>query len=72
MHRFDSPYMADWFAISMRWIVLVGLVVSLELPGSSNEIVWPLIILIGWNLGDAAARMNTRLKFTAQSVWLSI
>jgi hypothetical protein len=31
MRRFDTPYMADWFAISLRWIMLVGLVVSLGL-----------------------------------------
>jgi hypothetical protein len=31
MRRFDTPYMADWFAISLRWVVLVGLIVSLGL-----------------------------------------
>jgi signal transduction histidine kinase len=57
--------MADWFAISMRWIALVGLVVSLGLAGQLKwETVWPLIILIGWNLGMTAfAGMNSRLKF---------
>ena len=26
MRRFDTPYIADWFAISLRWMVLIGLV----------------------------------------------
>jgi len=65
MNRFDSPYMTDWFAISMRWIVLVALVVSLGLSGQLKfEFAWPLILLIGWNLGMTAfAGMNSRLKF---------
>ena len=31
MRKFETPYMADWFAISLRWMMLVGLVVSLGL-----------------------------------------
>ena len=33
MRTYDSPYVADWFAISLRWIALVGLLVSLALGG---------------------------------------
>jgi hypothetical protein len=24
MQRFDAPYMADWFAITLRWVMLIG------------------------------------------------
>ena len=25
LRKYETPYMADWFAISLRWIMLVGL-----------------------------------------------
>lgn len=65
MKRFDTPYMADWFAISLRWIMLVGLVVSLGL-GQRLEIgsTWPLGLLIVWNLGmTALAGLNIRMRY---------
>jgi signal transduction histidine kinase len=65
MRKFDSPYMADWFAISLRWIMLVGLIVSLSL-GSSLEIssAWPLGVMILWNLAmTALAGLNMRVAF---------
>jgi len=63
MRKYDSPYMADWFAISLRWIMLVGLVVSLGL-GSKLEIStgWPLGLMIIWNLSmTALASLNIRI-----------
>ncbi|HMV96753.1 MAG TPA: GAF domain-containing sensor histidine kinase [Anaerolineales bacterium] len=65
LRRFDSPYMADWFAISLRWIILVGFVVSLGL-GDKLEIAvsWPLGLLILWNLFmTALASMNIRVAY---------
>jgi signal transduction histidine kinase len=65
MKRFDTPYMADWFAISLRWIMLVGLVVSLGI-GQRLELgsAWPLGLLILWNLAmTALAGLNTRARF---------
>jgi signal transduction histidine kinase len=65
MRKFDTPYMADWFAISLRWIMLVGLIVSLSLGGRldfSNS--WPLGLLIAWNLlMTALAGLNVRMTF---------
>jgi signal transduction histidine kinase len=57
--------MADWFAISLRWIVLVGLVISL---GLGNKLVWsvswPLGLLIAWNLTmSALAGLNVRIPY---------
>ena len=63
--RFDTPYMADWFAISLRWIMLVGLIVSLSL-GQNLELssTWPLGLMILWNLSmTALAGLNIRIPF---------
>lgn len=65
MKRFDTPYMADWFAISLRWVMLVGLVVSLGLGQKLDlETAWGLGPLIIWNLIMAAlAGMNIRTSY---------
>jgi len=57
--------MADWFAISLRWIMLVGLIVSLGLGGKLElSISWPLGILIAWNLTmTALAGLNVRMPY---------
>ncbi len=65
LRRFDTPYMADWFAISLRWIVFVGLIASLGL-GQRLELTatWPLGLMIIWNLGmTALAGLNARTNF---------
>ncbi len=65
MRKFETPYMADWFAISLRWITLVGLVVSLGL-GQKLEIIlsWPLGLLIVWNLVmTMLASSNVRMTY---------
>ncbi|MEW6401814.1 MAG: GAF domain-containing sensor histidine kinase [Chloroflexota bacterium] len=65
MRKFDSPYMADWFVISLRWIMLVGLVVSLGLGGRLDlTIAWPLGLLIAINLVmTALASLNIRVRY---------
>lgn len=65
LRRFDAPYMADWFAISLRWIVMVGLIASLGL-GQKLELssAWPLALMIFWNLGmTALAGLNIRTNY---------
>jgi len=65
LRKYDTPYMADWFAISLRWIMLVGLTVSLGL-GTKLElsISWPLGLLVAWNLAmTALAGMNVRMPY---------
>jgi signal transduction histidine kinase len=51
MRSSDSPYIADWFVISLRWLILLGAILSLALMGRilalSNVI---LIALVGWNM----------------------
>jgi len=49
MRKFDSPYIADWFAISLRWLTLFALTVTVS-KGSELISLLPLIILALWNL----------------------
>src|SRR5512134_3556842 len=50
MRRFETPYVADWFAASLRWIVLVGLVIALSLRRQLGEMpVLPLTFIFIWN-----------------------
>jgi signal transduction histidine kinase len=65
LRKYDTPYMADWFAISLRWVVLVGLVVSLGIGDKLElSISWPLGFLILWNLVMTSfAGMNVRMPY---------
>lgn len=65
LRRFDTPYIADWFAISLRWVVLLGLIVSLGL-GQQLEPLYAstLALLILWNLAMTTfAGLNIRIKY---------
>jgi signal transduction histidine kinase len=68
MRTYDSPYVADWFVISLRWITLVGLLVSLALGGGlSLAVAWPVIVLVFWNVAMTFfAATNARLMFHRQ------
>jgi signal transduction histidine kinase len=51
MRTSDSPYLTDWFTVSLRWLVLLGLIVSLSM--ADLLIAWPsliLFLLAGWNI----------------------
>lgn len=63
IRRFDMPYMADWFAISLRWVTLVGLIISLSLGGRLDVYTsWPLALMIVWNLAmTTLASLNARM-----------
>lgn len=65
MQKAEYPFLADWFSISLRWLILLGITVSLVVAGSMN---WPvtIIILIGtiWNIIlSTLAIFNIRLGF---------
>lgn len=68
MRTFDSPYTADWFVISLRWIALVGLLVSLSLGGDlTPAAAWPVIVLALWNVAMTfLAATNARLALHRQ------
>jgi signal transduction histidine kinase len=63
MRTFETPYAADWFAISLRWAVMLGLIVSLSLGGAMlAERAWPLGLIVVWNLAmTILASLNKRL-----------
>jgi signal transduction histidine kinase len=68
MRKFESPYIADWFAISLRWLALLGLTIAL---GQANQIQSPhnllLVILGAWNLVlTFFAGTNRRLNYHRQ------
>ncbi len=65
MRTFETPYVADWFAISLRWATVLGFVVSLALGGGlTTARAWPLALMILWNLAmTILASLNTRISY---------
>ncbi len=65
MRTFDAPYIADWYAISLRWLTLLGMVVSLALGRILFSIaVWPLGGLVLWNMTmTVLAGLNARMSY---------
>lgn len=74
MRRFDTPYLADWFAASLRWMVLVGLIVSLSLQGQLATLPFvPLMLMLVWNVVmSILAGMCIRLKVYHRQAVLAI
>ena len=65
MRTFDTPYIADWYAVSLRWLTLLGMIVSLAVGGTLTETPsWPLATLIVWNLAMTVfAGLNVRMTY---------
>ncbi len=63
MQSSDFPFLADWFAISLRWACLLGFAVALSLVGAVNTPVGVLLLLFAvWNLVmSMLAVINKRL-----------
>jgi signal transduction histidine kinase len=70
MLKFETPYVADWFAASLRWFVLVGLTLSLELSGQVENLPFlTLILMLVWNVVMSVfAGVNVRIPFHRQVV----
>lgn len=68
MRTFDTPYVADWYAVSLRWLTLLGMIVSLSLGGQLLNIpVWPLGGLVLWNMiMTMFAGLNRRMTYHRQ------
>lgn len=68
MRSFNTPYVADWYAISLRWLTLFGMVVSLARGNALfDAALWPLAGLLLWNLTmTMLAGLNFRLKYHRQ------
>ena len=64
----DSPYITDWFAVSIRWLFLLGASISLSLGGKLLDL--PNILLVGlvfWNIGlTLLTGLNRRLVYHRQ------
>ncbi len=63
MRASDSPFVADWFIVSLRWLVLLGLTISLSLGGQLLVLPNALLIgLAGWNIAlTLLTGLNRRL-----------
>jgi signal transduction histidine kinase len=60
MRPSDTPYITDWFAVSFRWLFLLGVIVSLSLGGRLLE--WTNILLIGWIFWNIGLTLLTGLS----------
>ena len=66
MRKFDSPYIADWFAISLRWLTIFALSVTLSKDSDLISLI-PLFLLALGNLGwSVMAGLNIRLSYHRQ------
>lgn len=61
----DSPFVTDWFVVSLRWMVMLGAVISLSLAGELLTVPSILLVLlIIWNLVlTLLAGLSIRMKF---------
>ncbi|MGA7193134.1 MAG: GAF domain-containing sensor histidine kinase [Anaerolineales bacterium] len=68
LRTYETPYVADWFAISLRWAVMLGCVVSLALGGVLTlSLFWPIGLMAIWNMGlTVLASLNTRINYHRQ------
>jgi signal transduction histidine kinase len=68
MRTFSTPYVADWYAVSLRWLTLLGMGMSLAMAGMLFDLaVWPLSILILWNMIlTTFAGLSLRLAYHRQ------
>lgn len=74
MRRFETPYVADWFATSLRWVVLVGLIVSLSLRGQLVAVnIWSLGLLLAWNMiMSLLAGLSMRISYWHRRIVLAV
>ena len=63
MRTSDSPFVADWFVVSLRWLALLGLAVSLALGGQLLALPNLLLLCLAfWNIAlTVLAGLNHRL-----------
>ncbi len=65
MYRSDSPYLIDWYVVSLRWVILIGTIVSLAFAGDIRSPGNLLLVVIGiWNISMTwLAAQSRRLKY---------
>src|SRR5215208_928479 len=74
MRRFETPYVADWFAASLRWMVLVGVVIALALRNQLDALpFWPLTFIFIWNsIMSMLAVFSVRVSVFHRQIVLTI
>jgi signal transduction histidine kinase len=74
LRRFDTPYVADWFAASLRWIVLVLLVIALTVTGQFDDMpFWPFTFIFIWNtIMSMLAVFSVRARVYHRQIVLTI
>src|SRR5215211_4881007 len=74
MRRFETPYVADWFAASLRWMVLVGVVIALSLRNQLDALpFWPLTSIFIWNtIMSMLAVFSVRARVFHRQIVLTI
>src|SRR6185436_8764786 len=73
MRRFETPYVADWFAASLRWLMLVGLSILIPGRGLTDGPLWVLFLMLLWNVAmSVMAGLGVRLERYHRQVVLSV
>ena len=63
MRKFDSPYIADWFAISLRWMTLFVFGATFAQESGWLSLL-PFLLMALWNLSlSVMAGLNIRLAY---------
>jgi len=72
MRRFETPYVADWLAASLRWIVLVGLIITLRSQLDTMPPA-PLVLVCAWNiLMSLLAAFSIRIRNFHRQIVLAV
>jgi signal transduction histidine kinase len=85
MSHSDSPYLIDWYVVSLRWIIVLGTTVSLALAGEIISmgslmlialVIWNVVLM--WLAGQSRRLSHHReicagmdLAFAAMFFWLA-
>lgn len=61
MRKADLPFLADWFAVSLRWLTLLGLAISMAGGGHLRiEIAIGFLVYAGWNMFSSVLAITNR------------
>lgn len=65
MNRYETPYTADWYVVSLRWLMLVVLTLSLALRAQLGSLpFWILLLMLLWNSAmSVLAGLNMRMPY---------
>ncbi len=73
MRRFEAPYVADWFATSLRWLMLACLGIWLSLRGMESVTLLVLVLMFAWNVVmSIMAGLSARLARVHRQIVLGV